>query len=179
MSVLLLTYSVSSLLTRTPGDRDLGAAAPQHGGSFGGRVVPALRGCGSALSADPAAGPLCREDQQPEEFARGRERLQLRHGRSAGGRAPVSAGYPTLQGQSMYGPRIRSSWVPPVCHFHLGLNRLQKPHRFLYFKSFCFFGAAGGEYSRGPPADGRSEQPTVPAAHPGWLAAAGRPHDSG
>lgn len=99
MGLIRYTFSVSS--DRTPGYGDLRAAAPQHGRPLGRRLVPALRCRGAALSADPVAGPLRREDQQPEEFARGRQWLQLCDGRSAGWRAPVSAGHPPLQGQGL------------------------------------------------------------------------------
>ncbi len=88
-------------VVRSAGDGHVGAAAPQHGCASGCGLVSALRRCGSAVPAHASPGALRRVHQQPEELSRGCERLQLRHGRSAGGRASVSSGHPTLQGQGL------------------------------------------------------------------------------
>lgn len=83
------------------GDGHVRAAAPEHGGASGGGLVSALRRGGSAVPAHASAGALRRVHQQPEELAGGRERVQLRHGGSAGRRPSVSSGHPTLQGQGL------------------------------------------------------------------------------
>lgn len=109
-----------SLPSRTPWNSDFSAAAPQHGRSSGGCMVFALCCRGTALSADPAVGPLCGENQQPQEFAWSRERLQLCNGCSTGRCASVSAGYPSLKGKGV--------WPPCLVKFRrLGLELLQWP----------------------------------------------------
>ncbi len=88
-------------VVRSAGDGHVGALAPQHGCASGCGLVSALRCCGSAVPAHASPGALRRVHQQPEELSRGCERLQLRHGCSAGGCASVSSGHPTLQGQGL------------------------------------------------------------------------------
>lgn len=92
---------VNVLFLRTSWNCDLSADAPKHGSSFGCCLVPALCCSGPALSANPIAGPLCRENQQPEEFTWGCERLQLCYGCSSRRGTSVPSGYPPLQGQGV------------------------------------------------------------------------------
>lgn len=161
---LWLIVRVCNLFVRSVGDGDVGAASSQHGGSSSGGLVPALRCRGAAQSVDPSAGPMCRANQRPEEFARSRERVQLRHGRPAGCGAPVSTGYSSFQGQGGWVCACACVCVCWEC----------------YWSSLhvtCGVYVDGGEYSGGSAALCGPEQSSLSAPDTGRLATAGSAHD--